>query len=163
MRQRGSHGDAFSIDRILEPGSNLIVERQDGYLWIRLNRPDKANALSVSLMEGATAALAQAAGDERVRAILLTGVGERVFSAGADVREQPADGDMAAHRKRRSAGLAAFLDAIMDSEALKVAASLAEKNAKTFAANKRWLNRSMKAALAEARAEHEEYRKLQGS
>ncbi len=53
---------------------------------------------------------------------MLTGAGERVFSAGADVREQPADGDMAAHRRRRSAGLAALIDAILESPKPVVAA-----------------------------------------
>jgi enoyl-CoA hydratase/carnithine racemase len=92
----------------------LIVERRGAHLWLRLNRPEKANALSVALMEGGAAALRQAASDDSVSAILLTGAGERVFCAGADVREKPADGDMLAHRKRRSAGLAAIQDAIID-------------------------------------------------
>jgi enoyl-CoA hydratase/carnithine racemase len=47
----------------------------------------------------------------------------------------------------------------LESDALKVAASLAEKDAKTFAANKLWLNRGMKAALTEARTESERHRK----
>src|SRR6185503_7404547 len=44
----------------------------------------------------------------------LTGAGERVFCAGVDVCEQPADGDMARQRERRSVALAALQDAMMD-------------------------------------------------
>lgn len=231
---------------------NLLIERREGYLWLTLNRADKANALAVGMTVGAAAALREAAGDDTVRAVILTGAGHRAFCAGVDVREQPADGDMATHRKRRSAGLAAFLEAIMDTPkpvivvlngiasgggamlallsdarvavdtaaislpeinlgmatytgiaiamevgghalatdlvqsgrrmpaaealtrgllsivvtrdgldaaTLRIAGELADKDAKAFAANKLWLNRRMKAALAEARAEHERHRK----
>jgi enoyl-CoA hydratase/3-hydroxypropionyl-coenzyme A dehydratase len=47
----------------------------------------------------------------------------------------------------------------LDPAGARIAAELAENEAKTFAANKQWLNRRMKAALAEARAEHERQRK----
>lgn len=94
---------------------NLVVtERKGAQLWITLNRPDKANAMTVSMVERATAALAEAAADDAVQAVVLTGAGERVFCAGVDVREQPADGDMTRQRERRSLGLAALQDAVMD-------------------------------------------------
>ena len=62
----------------------LLVEQRDDYLWIRLNRADKANALAVAMMESATAALYEAVTDDAVRAVMLTGAGERVFCAGAE-------------------------------------------------------------------------------
>jgi enoyl-CoA hydratase/carnithine racemase len=102
--------------------SSLIIERREDHLWLRLNRPDKANALSVGLMEAATRALIESAGDASVHAIVLAAAGERAFSAGADVREQPADGDMAAHRRRRSAGLIAMTDAVLDNPKPVIAA-----------------------------------------
>ena len=92
---------------------DLLLERRDGILWIRLNRAEKANALAVAMMESAAVALNDAARDTGVRAIVLTGAGERVFCAGADVREQPADGDIPAHRQRRSARLAALIDSTL--------------------------------------------------
>lgn len=106
----------------MPPQDHLHVERHDRCVCIRLNRPDKANALSVGLMEDATRALIEAASDTGVGAIVFTGAGDRVFSAGADVREQPPDGDMAAHRRRRSAGLAALIDAIVETPKPVVAA-----------------------------------------
>jgi enoyl-CoA hydratase/carnithine racemase len=92
----------------------LLTERRDSHLWITINRPEKANALTVDLMERITAAMIAASSDDTVRAVLLTGTGERVFSAGVDVREQPEDGNMARQRERRSVALAALQDAVMD-------------------------------------------------
>lgn len=231
---------------------HLAIENRDCCMHITLTRAEKANALTVGMMEGAKAALEEAAADDAIRAVLLTGAGEKVFCAGADVREQPADGDMSAHRKRRGAALFALLNAIMDApkpviavlngiasgggamlalvsdarvatdtaeislpeinlgtptypgvaiathvgglalatdlvqtgrrmpaaealsrglltsvlprtelhgEARRVAAVFISKDTGAFAANKRWLNRSLKAALAEARAGMDEHRK----
>ena len=90
-------------------------------MWLRLDRAEKANALTVAMMEGATAAVESAAGDEAVRAIILQGAGEKVFCAGVDVREQPADGDMPAHRNRRGAAMFGLLNALMDSPKAVVA------------------------------------------
>jgi enoyl-CoA hydratase/carnithine racemase len=92
----------------------LLVERRDSHLWLTVNRPDKANALTVDLMERITSAIIGAGTDADIRAVLLTGAGERVFCAGVDVREQPDDGDAARHRERRSHTLAALQDAVMD-------------------------------------------------
>jgi enoyl-CoA hydratase/carnithine racemase len=97
----------------LNENRDLLLERRDGILWIRLNRAEKANALSVAMMQSAAAALDDATRDTGVRAVVLTGAGERVFCAGADVREQPADGDMAAHRLHRSGRLAALIDSTL--------------------------------------------------
>ena len=72
------------------------------------------NALTVDLMERITAAIVTAGRDDSVRAVLVTGAGERVFCAGVDVREQPEDGNMARQRERRSVALAALQDAVMD-------------------------------------------------
>ena len=62
----------------------VVLENLDeGILGIRLNRPDKLNAIDGALMDGVDAALAQAeSGDHRVA--ILTGAG-RGFCAGADL------------------------------------------------------------------------------
>jgi enoyl-CoA hydratase/carnithine racemase len=93
---------------------NLSIENRGGCAWVTLDRAEKANALTVEMMERAVEALAEAAADTSARAVIITGAGEKVFSAGADVRAKPADGDMAAHRKRRGAALFALLNGIMD-------------------------------------------------
>jgi enoyl-CoA hydratase/carnithine racemase len=66
----------------------LLTERRDGgVLRLTLNRPQAANALSRALQDALVAALADAATDAATRAVVLTGAGGRVFSAGADLRE----------------------------------------------------------------------------
>jgi len=231
--------------------NHLIEEKRGPHLWLTIDRAAKANALTVDLMERLTAAVSAAADDANVRAVLLTAAGERVFCAGVDVREQPADGNTARHRERRSAALAALQDVVIDTpkpviavlngtasgggamlalladaciavesaqlsipeidlgiatfsgakilevvggralaldlvqsgrrmvaaeavtrgligiavsrdelqaRATAVAERLAAKNPQAFAENKRWINRSIKSALAEARDEHARHR-----
>jgi enoyl-CoA hydratase/carnithine racemase len=241
-----------AIGDTVDTNEHLTVERRAAHLWIRFERAEKANALTVGMMDGARDLLANAAADEHVRAVLFTGAGDRVFSAGADVREQPGDGDMMAHRARRSAALFELLDSLIDhpkpvvavlngvasgggamlalltdarvavdtaglalpeidlglptfagasiacevaglavafdlvqsgrrmpadealsrglvsgitargdlhAAATKLAAQLAAKDARAYAANKAWLNRRVKAALAEAREAAQAHRR----
>jgi enoyl-CoA hydratase/carnithine racemase len=70
--------------------SVLLSDRQGEILVLTLNRPAVANALDSTLQEALVAALAEAATDESVRAVVLTASGERVFSAGADLKEYAA-------------------------------------------------------------------------
>jgi enoyl-CoA hydratase/carnithine racemase len=65
----------------------ILSERHDGVALITLNRPDKLNALSFPLMEELDDALTGWEADDRVKAVILTGAGERAFSAGADIHE----------------------------------------------------------------------------
>jgi enoyl-CoA hydratase/carnithine racemase len=57
---------------------------------ITLNRPDKLNALSASLLDELEAALRRAVADEEVKVVVLRGAG-RAFSAGYDLSEEAAD------------------------------------------------------------------------
>jgi enoyl-CoA hydratase/carnithine racemase len=70
---------------------HLLVDRPtEGVAVATLNRPDKLNALSVALLQELDDALATLEGDPAVRCVVLTGAGERAFSAGADIHEQAA-------------------------------------------------------------------------
>jgi 2-(1,2-epoxy-1,2-dihydrophenyl)acetyl-CoA isomerase len=62
-------------------------ERFDGIGVITLNRPEKLNALSFALVGELDDALTGFENDEAVKAVVLTGAGERAFSAGADIHE----------------------------------------------------------------------------
>lgn len=64
----------------------IAIERADGVLLIRLNRPDRMNALNATLIRELASVLAEAERDDAVRALVLTG-NERAFSAGADLKE----------------------------------------------------------------------------
>jgi 2-(1,2-epoxy-1,2-dihydrophenyl)acetyl-CoA isomerase len=73
------------------PGT-LTVEQHEGVLSLTLNRPDVLNSLNADLARELQDALAQAASDRAVRAVLLTGAG-RAFCAGQDLAEaMPKDG-----------------------------------------------------------------------
>ena len=59
---------------------------KDGGLWtVTLNRPDKANSLTPGMLEDLAGIAEAGATDDDLRALILTGAGDRVFSAGADL------------------------------------------------------------------------------
>ncbi|MDJ0825624.1 MAG: enoyl-CoA hydratase [Rhodobacter sp.] len=64
----------------------LIVDIEDHVCLIKLNRPDALNALNSELLAELGQALAEAEGNDKVRAIVLTG-NDKAFAAGADVTE----------------------------------------------------------------------------
>lgn len=65
--------------------SNLVETFTDGRIQtLRLNRPDKRNALNAALVTELKTVLSDAADDESVRVLILTGNGS-AFSAGADL------------------------------------------------------------------------------
>jgi enoyl-CoA hydratase/carnithine racemase len=64
----------------------LVVGRVDDVAVLRLNRPAARNALSPALIDQLGTALGLAEADPGVRAIVLTGTGDRVFCAGMDLR-----------------------------------------------------------------------------
>jgi enoyl-CoA hydratase/carnithine racemase len=66
---------------------DIIVAVEDGIAVLTLNRPDRLNALSYGLIDQLMAALDRVETDPSVRAVILTGAGERAFSAGADIHE----------------------------------------------------------------------------
>ncbi len=65
----------------------ILTECRDQVAVITLNRPDKLNALSFGLARELDEALTEYERDEAVKAVVLTGAGERAFSAGADIHE----------------------------------------------------------------------------
>ena len=64
--------------------TRILRERRDGVLLLRLNRPDKLNAIDAAMLGELCAALEEARVDDAVRVVVLTG-NERAFSAGADI------------------------------------------------------------------------------
>jgi enoyl-CoA hydratase/carnithine racemase len=66
---------------------SIATERRDGVAVIVLNRPDKLNALSFGLIRELDQELAVVGADDAVGAVVLTGAGDKAFSAGADIHE----------------------------------------------------------------------------
>lgn len=64
-----------------------LQQRQDGgVLWLKLNRPQALNSLTLSLVHGLTEAIVNAQRRPDIRVIVLTGEG-RAFCAGADLKD----------------------------------------------------------------------------
>ena len=66
---------------------NLLVETDDGTCTVRINRPDKLNALNRETLEELEAAFGALATDPQVKGVIVTGAGEKAFVAGADIGE----------------------------------------------------------------------------
>jgi enoyl-CoA hydratase/carnithine racemase len=64
----------------------VLVSRADGVCEIRLNRPEKRNAITLAMYEALCSALAQAQADTAVRAVLVSGEGAG-FTAGNDLND----------------------------------------------------------------------------
>jgi enoyl-CoA hydratase/carnithine racemase len=62
----------------------LLTAREESFAVITLNRPP-ANAISEQLMQELNAALSEFSEDETVRSLIVTGAGDRIFCAGADL------------------------------------------------------------------------------
>ena len=72
----------------------LLLAREERYAIITLNRPP-ANAISEPLMRELDAALTSVEGDPSVRSVILTGAGDRIFCAGADLGSAFSGSDVA--------------------------------------------------------------------
>jgi enoyl-CoA hydratase/carnithine racemase len=69
------------------PYKTILVDRTKGVGTITLNRPQVLNAINLQLVEEMKAAVDDLEGDDDIRCLILTGSGERAFSAGADIHE----------------------------------------------------------------------------
>jgi len=65
----------------------LLLEKREGVGIITLNRPERLNALSVTVFDELDQAITQFEHDDEVKAIIITGAGNKAFSAGADIHE----------------------------------------------------------------------------
>ena len=65
----------------------VVFDVNNQIALITLNRPDKLNALNFELIDRLVALLDRLEADPGVRAVILTGAGDRAFSAGADIHE----------------------------------------------------------------------------
>jgi len=66
----------------------ILVDRREHVALITLNRPEKLNALNQHMLQELERALRELDDDAEIGAIVITGAGERAFSAGGDMAEQ---------------------------------------------------------------------------
>ncbi len=85
---------------------NLLYGAEGSLALLTLNRPQRLNAVSLETMEELHDAIGRAERDERVRAIALTGAGDRAFSSGSDLEE--------VERRDPSAALAPLIQGVAE-------------------------------------------------
>ena len=65
----------------------ILLETRDGVGIVTLNRPERLNDLSNTLMAELDETITLWEDDEEIKAVIVTGAGEKAFSAGADIHE----------------------------------------------------------------------------
>lgn len=74
--------------RALPLATAMIVAEVDGAIgWLRINNPERHNAISLQMWQGLADASAAFDADDAVRVVVIHGVGGRSFAAGADISE----------------------------------------------------------------------------
>ena len=73
----------------------VLVERRGAVQWITINREERRNALNEQVVKAIDAGIAQAMADREVRAIVITGAGDKAFCAGADLAKNVQGGAFA--------------------------------------------------------------------
>ena len=73
------------------PYEHILVERENGVLILTLNRPEVLNAMNHRLNYELHDAVGEANADDDIGCIVITGAGDRAFSAGGDIHEQRTD------------------------------------------------------------------------
>jgi len=69
------------------PYQTLLYDRRDAIGYVKINRPEKLNALNHQVREELRDCFDALRKDEAVRAVILTGSGEKAFVAGGDINE----------------------------------------------------------------------------
>ena len=84
----------------------LLYEKRNGIGYVTINRPEKLNALNHKVMAELSICFEDIYGDHEVRAVILSGAGEKSFVAGADVNElavqDPVQGRQTSTRGQRT-------------------------------------------------------------
>ena len=73
------------------PYETILLDREDGVGIVTLNRPEKLNAMNRALNAELADAMEALNADDAVGCIVVTGAGEKAFSAGGDIQEQVDD------------------------------------------------------------------------
>jgi len=77
---------------------NLKFELTEGIVELTINRPDKLNALNIQTIEEINLAFEEIYDNPEIKAVLLTGEGEKAFVAGADISEIAGLNDLSARK-----------------------------------------------------------------
>jgi enoyl-CoA hydratase len=87
-----------------DPAAPVLYSADGAIARITINRPDRRNAINPDVVSGIAGALGGAEDDESVRAVVVTGAGDKAFCAGGDLGGMTADGRVAQHFLRGEVG-----------------------------------------------------------
>ncbi|MGH2746614.1 MAG: enoyl-CoA hydratase/isomerase family protein [Actinomycetota bacterium] len=87
-----------------DPGPEVLYETDGAVARVTINRPDRRNAINPAVVEGISSALSAAEADDEVRAVVLSGTGERAFCAGGDLGGMSAGSRVQQHFERADIG-----------------------------------------------------------
>jgi methylglutaconyl-CoA hydratase len=65
--------------------NEVLIEKRGPVLWITINREERRNAMNDAVCDAIAAGLAATSADPELRAVILTGAGDKAFCAGADL------------------------------------------------------------------------------
>jgi enoyl-CoA hydratase/carnithine racemase len=86
------------------PPEEVRFESRGHTARITINRPDKRNSISPSVVRGIADGIRSAEADEAIRAIVLTGAGEKAFCAGGDLGGMGSESKVEQHEVRAEVG-----------------------------------------------------------
>ena len=92
----------------------IKVDIDDGIMTLTLHRPEKMNAFTSEMMQEMIAAFDRADADDSVRAVIVTGSGDKAFCAGADLSAGGATFDYAKREDRDDNASAVKSDGSVD-------------------------------------------------
>jgi enoyl-CoA hydratase len=69
------------------PYANLLYEVRESVALVTVNRPEKLNPLNIETINALEACFLDIGADDEVKAVILTGAGEKAFVAGADINQ----------------------------------------------------------------------------
>ncbi len=67
--------------------SHVLMKKEDGIMWLTLNRPEMRNALDAKTLLEIDSAISDAEMDNEIRVIVIQGAGGKSFAAGADIQQ----------------------------------------------------------------------------
>ena len=81
--------------------THLLLDRDDAVAVVTINRPQVLNALNAAALEELRHVVVDLSHDPAVRAVVITGAGDKAFAAGANINELAAQRPLESRDKRK--------------------------------------------------------------